>query len=348
MRHTALFLTIGSLLVLAGCFDTGNGSVQRLDEMRGIQGLRLGDSLYSPFYRQVLESSTNWEVIEHELFGNTIVPSQEYEDVDHRFVYGVLMETIYAGAINGSVHFYTFVNVDADSSAIRRILDSLIVNYGQPTSNWDSTFVDNGESGKVWRKEWEGNEVRLTYSGNDIGIINLRVADISSAKVIQRMDERIQQLQTQSHPVLDTLDQVGRLPLFATKEDFLQNYEVEVEERDAYSGDGTITTYKIDYTEYLEPFFEVENRAEAYSPEDSATEAELEFSETTDSLSGLTVSFDREAMGDSRWSTSEFMSYSDMLTKLGKKLGQYSFEDKLRTKEGMYRQAFWIGDEVSV
>lgn len=54
-----------------------------------LKGLVLGDSLYSDFMQEVRDNIASSSIIERELFGNVLVKSEDIENQDNRFVYGV-------------------------------------------------------------------------------------------------------------------------------------------------------------------------------------------------------------------------------------------------------------------
>ena len=125
MRPASICILFGWFLLI-GCSEPRERIVHQLDAEYGFQGLVLGDSLFGEFVSQVVESSSNYEVIERHVFDAAVIPPRQFESIDHRFVHGFLMEEIYAGAINGSIYFYALTNPQADSSSQRGLLDSLV------------------------------------------------------------------------------------------------------------------------------------------------------------------------------------------------------------------------------
>lgn len=130
-----------ALFLLASCGNNKGKSISKLDRQKGFNGLVLGDSTYNNFIQKVKNEANDDEIIERKIFGNVIVPAQNIENLDHRFVYGILMPNFFVAALNGKIYSYTLTNTNSDSTSQRKLLDSLKTNYGEPDISKDTSYV---------------------------------------------------------------------------------------------------------------------------------------------------------------------------------------------------------------
>lgn len=325
--------------MILSCSDSKNPT-SKLDRENGFQGLVLGDSSYSDFMKEVKENASESDIIEREIFGNVIVQSEKIENLDNRFVYGVLMNNLYGGALNGKIYMYNLVNNDTDSSSQQKILDSLKTNYGPPTLTKDTTFtVFSTDTIKYHQNIWEGKKVKMMHlvgSEWENHVNRLQILDISAEKKLNDISERIDSLSKYTSQRLSGLKSVGNLVLSSTKEELLNKDILETDEREV-SEDYTMTNYRINYGQYLQPFFDIENKRKYRYGESRIIETDLNFHSKTDSLRVLNINFDNDEI-----------SYSDILNILGKKFGEYSFEEKLRTNSATYRRSFWLSKDLII
>jgi hypothetical protein len=325
--------------VIISC-NSKKDSIHKLDRANGFQGLVLGDSAYSSFIAEVTANAYGWQIIEKEIFGNVLAPLTKIENLDHRFIYGVLMDELYAGALNEKVYMYSLQNNDIDSLSQQKLMDSLKVNFGNPTLSKDTTiFLSLNEKNQIKQKIWKGNKIKMVYEfGTSWGdnISRLQVIDISAENILDSISEKIDSLYKNPSAQLETLNSIGNINLNSTKGYLLDNNILEVNEMEI-SDDYTITNYRINYSQYLKPFFGIQNKNKYSFGDSKIINTDLEFFSKSDSLKKLTVSFERDEI-----------SYSDLLTILGKKFGKYSFEEKFLIKDNTYRRSYWLSENVII
>jgi len=315
--------------------------MQKLDAEYAIEGFVLGDSMYSIIMADINLTAYDWEILECEALGNVIVPFVDYRNRNRRYIYGTKMDEVKVGALNGQICSYSFVKWNADKTTMKMLKDSLETKYGEATACLDTSYIENGDSLHISSYIWQGAKVYLIYSSSNLGTLSIQLADINVLNLMGEIFSKVDAFAEQSNTMLDSLTHVGKFNLYMEKGEALKNYKVNVEKGES------IYSYRINYDEYLEPFFGIENKTRYYHDAPAIT-ASLNFSEETDSLTRLTISFDKEVEGKYSWQKNELTNYSEILSILNESFGEYSFEEELRTKTGVYHRAFWINRNISI
>lgn len=339
MRYAVLLLTI---TIIVGCTDQGS-AIGQLDQQNGFFGLVLGDSMYSDVYRQVREEASSYGVLERELLGHVILPLSEYEDLDRRFVFGVAMHELHAAGIDGNIHTYVFRNWETDSTAQRRLSDSLRAHFASPTEVADTTMLaSNGSEVRSKSMTWQGQRVGLTYTFTSSGFSQLILRDIETSARLESVKEEIRSRYEAGRPQLDTL-RVGGPDLQMTEEEAIERDDISAE--DGEYG----VRYKLELGPELISYLGLEENRKAIRYGLPTAFASINLSEETGSVSSVRISFPRlgelAGLGET---SAKGSSYSELVETFDGRFGQYSLVEKQRSSEHEARRAYWLSPNVSI
>jgi hypothetical protein len=327
---------------------TGNSSkVSKLDKQNGFYGFVLGDSNYNSFIHKIRNASTYYNVIynnsnyviKRKIFGFVIVPLKKIEKWDHKFIYGIPMRSLSASSLNRQIYKYSIDNNNLVSFAQDILLDSLIENYGSPTSKKDTTYFwgkyISGISVKH-KRVWDGKKIKLIYSWGNDHETSIQVIDKGAEKIIQKIGDKIISLKNKPPHNLANLKWIGNLTINSTEKELIAENALT---------DTSFTLTSIDYDRFLESFFNIKNKNGSISNEIRFYDL-AGIGNRDSSFTALTVSFDK-ASTSFRYGSK--INYQSLLDLLEKKFGTYSFEEKIYTRyQGVLRRSFWLSSNLTI
>lgn len=341
--YTFIFI---SLLFIYSCSNQTD-QIDKLDKKQSFKGLALGDSLYSTFYDEVRETNKDYSNIERQIFGYAITNFKEFDHIDTRFIYGVLMGDLYASSINGEITEYAFIDRDSDSLSKIKLRDSLFANYGEPTLRRDTSYtILQDVPVEMNRNVWRSKNVELIHLWGTDGqehVNNLFFRSLKHEEAFNHIQQLIEKKTGNFKSGKNEFKKIGDLNLFTTKENLLKKGILKKEVVD-YSTDYSNTLYRVDYDKYLESFFKIRNSKINKYSDNKAIETELLFRSNSDSLYRVELSFEKTI--GSYGSEDKFVAISDLTSSLNNQLGKYSFQEKIIKPTGEYRAIYWLSDDV--
>ena len=329
LASSMLMFALSALFMLAGCIEP-DPKVWKLDEDYGFRGFSLGSGHYERVMQQAKANAMAYDILEFETFGSKFADQQPFEQQSKTTIFGAPAANVFAGILDKTIYAFLF-QIEADEQKQMALVDSLILYYGQPQSEVDTTYISGETFVRVKTRKWEAETVGMEL-GEGEGFAEIFVYD----RALRQKRERIQYLMTRSqrtsNETVNDLRTVGDVSLDEIARRARWKYRYRGEETHVRGG----SFGEIDY-DYVKPFFEVEG--ESFFGVKMAF-VNLNFMGGSDSLKSIEVRFDN--------TQGQTVGFMDMLQVMERKLGRHSYSDTLHTAKGPFRRATWHGDQLTV